>query len=708
MLRNVKRSVEIKRLDSSRKVVYGEVMIPAPDMAPGDHVTMASLEGRIHFDGAFMVEADIVELADRFATKRPSTDVEHNGIPVATTAVESFIARAGDTDYLPGSWVVGLKVHDSNVWERVERGELRAFSIQFVVRVEEIPVKIILDDGAVREETLFRFTNGDPQFLSLVHRPATGALWKRVDRSLDMIDATRSRWSMFTRTVVPFADLPIADVAEFDAVAARGRIFGMTDGFDPEKVRAAFVYYDPESADEPASYQLPIADVVDGELVVSLHAVAAAVAELDPEKDADALAVLEQYRVKSEATPEVFAGMVEEEMEKARAANAAAEGEGAAAEGDPAEAQRSMGAKIIGLVRRAFGMQADPEDLTADGRQHVTREIQDDPNKIAEAARADLFADYLADGAGTLVAGMEALLVTFSETVNDAEDDDEAADKLRQALADFAQWGVNSLNEGTVDAFTEGIPSPTEGDAPGGDGDEGAAAEAGRSEEVRGAFASSIQAADIGDKVWRATDTLMGVLFGIMRDEEITDKGGQMKLAVAEFATYMSGVIDSASEDLTALRFEPDETEEVARAGRKIKGKRLKELKAILSGLEKLIGELDDEPEQTEVSESRGEGAPAEGGDVATEEPAQTEAARSEGVGAAAAEDTPTIPDPDALLKAFEGVVAVNKGLEERIRSLETARPPASAAGGAAPPTATTPYDKVATLLPVFFPGQQS
>jgi len=85
------------------------------------------------------------------------------------------------------------------------------------------------------------------------------------------------------KTVVPFQDLPLAEEdRSWDARAAIERVrawSGSTDG-PSARYRRAFLWYDPERADEFGAYKLPIADVIDGELRAVPRALFAAAARL--------------------------------------------------------------------------------------------------------------------------------------------------------------------------------------------------------------------------------------------------------------------------------------------------------------------------------------------------------------------------------------------------------------------------------------------
>ena len=116
--RPIELRVQIRRSQTAADshIVFGEVMVPSPEgIEPGSVLRRSDLAEWAHFDGAFMRQADVVMLADRFARKRPSVDVEHDGIPRSATVVRSWIAGETGEDPGPwtrGAWVVGVDVHD--------------------------------------------------------------------------------------------------------------------------------------------------------------------------------------------------------------------------------------------------------------------------------------------------------------------------------------------------------------------------------------------------------------------------------------------------------------------------------------------------------------------------------------------------------------------------------------------------------------------
>lgn len=108
-------AVAIKKTDAELQVVWGEVYAPGYPDSQGD----------------FMQPAGIREMAWGFMKKRAlhKVDVQHSQKESGSYIVESFIAREGDPLFIPGAWVVGVKIPDPAVWALVKSGELNGFSL---------------------------------------------------------------------------------------------------------------------------------------------------------------------------------------------------------------------------------------------------------------------------------------------------------------------------------------------------------------------------------------------------------------------------------------------------------------------------------------------------------------------------------------------------------------------------------------------------
>lgn len=103
------------------RVVFGEVIVPG---IPNVYADVHSEESVRNFAYGFMLNGF------RF-------DKEHdnNSLDSRVQVVESFIARDGDPDFIKGSWVLGVRINDDELWQDVLNGNLNGFSYQAVVRM---------------------------------------------------------------------------------------------------------------------------------------------------------------------------------------------------------------------------------------------------------------------------------------------------------------------------------------------------------------------------------------------------------------------------------------------------------------------------------------------------------------------------------------------------------------------------------------------
>ena len=85
-------------------------------------------------------------------------DIEHDKKKSGCRVVESFIVRDGDPEYTPGDWVLAAKVFDEDLLERVEKGELNAWS--FSGKVTRTPVLFLLSHPIEGEGTTEKSDGG--------------------------------------------------------------------------------------------------------------------------------------------------------------------------------------------------------------------------------------------------------------------------------------------------------------------------------------------------------------------------------------------------------------------------------------------------------------------------------------------------------------------------------------------------------------------
>ena len=105
----------LKKFDDEQQVVFGEVYVPDFPDSQGDYMTATTIR----------------EMAYGFMKKNAlhKIDVQHTQEESGSYIVESFIAREDDPIFISGSWVVGVKIPDNQIWKSVKDGTLNGFSL---------------------------------------------------------------------------------------------------------------------------------------------------------------------------------------------------------------------------------------------------------------------------------------------------------------------------------------------------------------------------------------------------------------------------------------------------------------------------------------------------------------------------------------------------------------------------------------------------
>ena len=121
--------VNLRRKDGAEweRCVFAEVLIPDVPNVFGDLWSRAAIR----------------ECAYEFMRRGFGIDVEHDNVDVNAAGalalgggayvIESFIVREGDPDFIEGSWVIGMKVVDDDLWERILSNEINGYSYEATV-----------------------------------------------------------------------------------------------------------------------------------------------------------------------------------------------------------------------------------------------------------------------------------------------------------------------------------------------------------------------------------------------------------------------------------------------------------------------------------------------------------------------------------------------------------------------------------------------
>jgi hypothetical protein len=120
----------VKKADDELQIAWGEVYVPnVPDT-----------------EGDFMSPIEVRKMAYHFMAKSQmhASDTQHDNKLNGSIVVESFIARAGDPDFIEGAWVVGMHVADPKLWAKVKKGEINGFSLQAEVNFKKTKLTLVI------------------------------------------------------------------------------------------------------------------------------------------------------------------------------------------------------------------------------------------------------------------------------------------------------------------------------------------------------------------------------------------------------------------------------------------------------------------------------------------------------------------------------------------------------------------------------------
>ncbi|QIG76977.1 DNA methyltransferase/prohead protease protein [Rhizobium phage RHph_Y1_11] len=123
---------EIKKAEDDQRLVFAEVYAPdkldsQKDFASAEVIRKAAYD--------FLANARVLNV-----------DTNHDRVPNGSVVVESFIAREGDPDFIPGSWVIGVYVPSDDVWAMVKSGELNGFSLDGTGIRTETEITLVLPE----------------------------------------------------------------------------------------------------------------------------------------------------------------------------------------------------------------------------------------------------------------------------------------------------------------------------------------------------------------------------------------------------------------------------------------------------------------------------------------------------------------------------------------------------------------------------------
>ena len=139
---------EVKLSSDERHMLYGAALIPDKEIYRYD--------GENEYYLSFTKESIEKMSQDFFKNfRQANVTIDHEEAAKDITIVESWLvedpyrdkANALGLENLPvGTWMVGMKVNEIDTWERVKSGELRGFSVESLISLEDFSKNVKNDD----------------------------------------------------------------------------------------------------------------------------------------------------------------------------------------------------------------------------------------------------------------------------------------------------------------------------------------------------------------------------------------------------------------------------------------------------------------------------------------------------------------------------------------------------------------------------------
>jgi hypothetical protein len=120
--------LSFKNTNLEKQIVYGEVYAPDVVDSHGDAMNADEIEKLAHAFLAKSLNANI--------------DIMHDNKPVKASVVESFVADGHNPLYAKGSWVLGTKIYDADLWEDIKKGVYNGYSMEVMVRKNPKTVEV--------------------------------------------------------------------------------------------------------------------------------------------------------------------------------------------------------------------------------------------------------------------------------------------------------------------------------------------------------------------------------------------------------------------------------------------------------------------------------------------------------------------------------------------------------------------------------------
>ena len=160
--------VEVKLSSDERHICYGPALIPNKDIYRNN----GEQEFYINF-----TEDSIVKMSQEFMKdyRQHEVNLQHEDDADEVFVCESWVvedpykdkANALGFNVPSGTWMIGMKVNNIEVWDKVKSGELKGFSVESAIRLEEFEKQNNDNMDKTNEEMFFeRLKNVLKEFFS--------------------------------------------------------------------------------------------------------------------------------------------------------------------------------------------------------------------------------------------------------------------------------------------------------------------------------------------------------------------------------------------------------------------------------------------------------------------------------------------------------------------------------------------------------------
>lgn len=147
------------------RVVMAEVLVPDVPNVFGDIYTREAIK----------------EFAYAYAREGYGIDVDHDRVDILPArdafVCESFIVRAGDPDFIEGSWVVAMKIEKDEIWQAILDGEINGYSFDALCEMTEVIVQNLRNRqvvGVTEPDPYDGHTHDYVVLLNVFNRPISG------------------------------------------------------------------------------------------------------------------------------------------------------------------------------------------------------------------------------------------------------------------------------------------------------------------------------------------------------------------------------------------------------------------------------------------------------------------------------------------------------------------------------------------------------